>query len=529
MPRAFAAITFTESVKKAQSRYHSREENLGFEKSDESRHELTERESAFIESRDSFYQATVSENGWPYVQHRGGPKGFLKVLDQNTLGFGDFSGNAQYLSVGNLQANDRISIILMDYSERRRLKIWGRVRIVHELDHQELIDQVEMPSYRARIERAFIIAVEAWDWNCPQHITPRFSDTEIEDMLLPLQEELATLKAHSKQAAVLKEIGDGPLPLVVSGIRQLTPVIREIELRHPEGLELPSVSPGAHLAVPVMLKNGNAAIRHYSISSNPHRRDIYKIAILLTDAADPYSEGGSAYAYQAFHLGLILHCGEPKNNFSLIDTLAPAVFIAGGIGITAIKPMVQSLMASGRQFQLHYAAASAIGMAYREHLKHTLKNKFLSYFSDENQRMNLMNILSASRGETHFYVCGPQRLIDESRRIAQQIGISPERIIFERFSPIRHSADQAFEVILKRSSKTIQVAAGQSIKAAATAAGVKLLSECGIGHCGTCAVKILDGIADHRDTVLLENEKGPGGKICICVSRSKTARLYLDC
>ncbi|MGZ8956097.1 MAG: pyridoxamine 5'-phosphate oxidase family protein, partial [Methylovulum sp.] len=156
MATAFAEITFTPSVKTAQQLYGSREKNSRFELAEDARNRLTEQEAEFIAERDSFYQATVSESGWPYVQHRGGPIGFLKVLDERTIGFADFRGNVQYLSVGNLKANDRISLILMDYANRKRLKIWGRAHIVHESEEPELIAQLEIPTYRARVERGII-------------------------------------------------------------------------------------------------------------------------------------------------------------------------------------------------------------------------------------------------------------------------------------------------------------------------------------------------------------------------------------
>ena len=194
MATAFADITFTSSVKAAQTRYGSREANSRFELADDSGFGMTEQEVEFIGERDSFYRATVSESGWPYVQHRGGPKGFLKVLDEHTLGFADFRGNRQYLSVGNLNANNRISLILMDYPNRRRLKIWGRARIVHEHEDPELIAQLQVPSYRARVERGIVIHVEACEWNCPQHITPRYSKTVVDQLLTPLLEEIQSLK-----------------------------------------------------------------------------------------------------------------------------------------------------------------------------------------------------------------------------------------------------------------------------------------------------------------------------------------------
>lgn len=196
MSRAFSDITFTPSVKAAQETYGSREGNRNFELAEDPRNELTPAEVQFIEARDSFYQATVGENGWPYLQHRGGPSGFLKVLDARTIGFADYRGNRQYLSVGNLMANDRISLFLMDYPRRRRLKLWGRARIVEEAENPELIAALEDPEYRARIERAIVIHIEAFDWNCPQHITPRFTEAEIRAQVESLVAENENLKTQ---------------------------------------------------------------------------------------------------------------------------------------------------------------------------------------------------------------------------------------------------------------------------------------------------------------------------------------------
>jgi predicted pyridoxine 5'-phosphate oxidase superfamily flavin-nucleotide-binding protein len=194
MPNAFAAISFTNSVKAAQTRYGSRESNQRFEISDDPRNQLGELETEFIEARDSIYMATISENSWPYVQHRGGPAGFIRVLDYRTIGFADFKGNRQYLSVGNLNANARISLILMDYPNRRRLKLWGTTRIVHDTDEADLMSRLEIPNYKARVERGFVIQVEAIEWNCPQHITPRYSEAEVDHVLQPLIEENQRLR-----------------------------------------------------------------------------------------------------------------------------------------------------------------------------------------------------------------------------------------------------------------------------------------------------------------------------------------------
>jgi len=194
MARKFAEITFTPSVKAAQERYGSRAANQRFETIEEAGDTLSEVEAQFVEARDGFYQATVNEDGWPYVQFRGGPAGFLKVLDDRTIGYADFRGNIQYLSVGNIEANDRVALILMDYANRRRLKIWARARLVHRDEDPELLARLEVPTYRARVERAVVLTIEAFDWNCPQHITPRFTEIEIDALMMPLKDRIAELE-----------------------------------------------------------------------------------------------------------------------------------------------------------------------------------------------------------------------------------------------------------------------------------------------------------------------------------------------
>jgi len=158
---------------------------------------FTDNEAAFIADRDSIYLASISESGWPYVQHRGGPKGFLKVLDDRTLALPDFAGNRQYITVGNVSADDRVSLILVDYPRRSRLKILARMETRDLRDDPELVERLALPGYRARVERALVLCLEAFDWNCPQHITPRFTAAEIEAGTLPLRERLAALEAEN--------------------------------------------------------------------------------------------------------------------------------------------------------------------------------------------------------------------------------------------------------------------------------------------------------------------------------------------
>ncbi len=195
MSNPFARIAFTESVKKTQERYGTRRANERLENADRLV-ELTMQEAAFIGQRDGFYLATVNEDGHPYVQFRGGPKGFLKVLDEKTLAYADFRGNLQYISVGNLTANNKAALFLMDYPNQSRLKIFAEIEVVEAADDPTLVERLAMPDYKAKIERAMILNVTAYDWNCPQHITPRFTLEEIEAGTRPLRDRIASLEAE---------------------------------------------------------------------------------------------------------------------------------------------------------------------------------------------------------------------------------------------------------------------------------------------------------------------------------------------
>ncbi len=206
MPRAFAEISFTPNVRAMQEQYGSAKAYAGFLGDDVERGDrLGPDEAAFITGIDGFFQATVSETGWPYVQFRGGPAGFVKVLDHRTIAYADFRGNRQYLSVGNLTGNDRVAVILVDYPNRRRLKIWGHAALVDAEDDPGLIEQLHDSSYRAKPERAVVITITATDWNCPQHIPQRFTVEEFEQQIAPLREQMAALTAENK--ALKTELG----------------------------------------------------------------------------------------------------------------------------------------------------------------------------------------------------------------------------------------------------------------------------------------------------------------------------------
>ncbi|MES2822605.1 MAG: PDR/VanB family oxidoreductase [Pseudomonadota bacterium] len=332
------------------------------------------------------------------------------------------------------------------------------------------------------------------------------------------------LENNAKPATQIpKPLGTGILPLVISNIRQLTPRIRAYGLRDPEGKDLPFIAAGAHLQVPVLLENQRIELRQYSIFSNPACRDSYDIAVMREKSG----RGGSTAVHETYALGMQLNCELPSNNFQLHADSSPAILIAGGIGITAIKSMAQTLALRGRRFQLHYAGRKLSEMAFSNDLAGEFGNHFFAYPADENKRMNIMQLLSDAPHNALFYLCGPKKLMDDVYSSATLLGITKDRIQSEQFSLEKAAEDKAIVVELARSNKLIQVAADQPILSALRDAGIAVNFDCCVGDCSTCAVKIIAGEAEHRDHVLSDQERADG-MICICVSRAKNDHIILD-
>ncbi len=199
MAHRFFGLAFTSAVQAEQVRHGSRAAYAALSAAaggDVSADLLSEREVTFIAARDSFYLASVSETGWPYVQHRGGPVGFVRALDERTLGWADFAGNRQYVSVGNAAMDERVAMFFMDYSHRQRLKLLGRMRVYDANSRPDLAPRLGVGDYKARVERFILVTVEAFDWNCPQHITPRFTLAELGKLTAPLNARIAELEAR---------------------------------------------------------------------------------------------------------------------------------------------------------------------------------------------------------------------------------------------------------------------------------------------------------------------------------------------
>jgi predicted pyridoxine 5'-phosphate oxidase superfamily flavin-nucleotide-binding protein len=195
MAAKFHELAFTESVRLAQQQYYGQPRAVRRVPGPDA---LTQDEIDFIQQRDSFYIATVSETGWPYLQHRGGEIGFLRVISPTSLAFADYQGNRQLISVGNLAVTDRVMLFLMDYPQRTRLKILGRARTEDAREHPELVRQLAEPDVQRKVERLFHIEVVSFDWNCSQFITPRYTVEEIKEIVTPLQQRIAELESQLK-------------------------------------------------------------------------------------------------------------------------------------------------------------------------------------------------------------------------------------------------------------------------------------------------------------------------------------------
>lgn len=220
MAHKYFEIAFTGTVKSVQQGMGSRGPYAHHEDGPDTNDRLGPNEDTFIAARDSFYIASISETGWPYVQFRCGPPGFLRVLDERLLGYADFRGSKQYITTGNVIGNDRVSLILMDYAHRERLKILGHMTVTDACDNPELTAQLIIPDYQARIEQAVLIKVAAFNWNCPQHITPRFTQDELMEGLAPIRREMASLRAEN-----------GRLQRQAAGVQR-----RPVQRRNPPGV-----------------------------------------------------------------------------------------------------------------------------------------------------------------------------------------------------------------------------------------------------------------------------------------------------
>lgn len=301
-----------------------------------------------------------------------------------------------------------------------------------------------------------------------------------------------------------------------------TDSVSVFELKPLKGAILPPFEAGAH--IDVVVEQG--LIRQYSLSNDPAEAGIYRLGILR----DPNSRGGSERIHAAFQVGTKIQISAPRNHFPLNLDAHRTVLVGGGIGITPMLTMAYTLKAAGKSFELHYCCRTRASAAFLEELHREFGDQLFLHFDDEGdeQRFNPQQVLPPADAGTHLYVCGPSGFMDWLIEISRQIGYSDDCIHFEYFNAEVDSSGAAFEVVAARSGKTVKVQEGQSITDALASVGIKVKVSCEQGVCGTCLCDVIEGMPDHKDRFLTEEEKEDNDQIVVCCSRAKSERLVLD-
>jgi len=320
-----------------------------------------------------------------------------------------------------------------------------------------------------------------------------------------------------------------PTKANIAAIRTETPVIKSFKLTPMDGERFPDYAPGAHIKVRVTLDGGQIEERAYSLYGENEGGAAYRIAVLKEDEG----RGGSRFMHEALAEGDVLEFTGPTNDFVLDASATETILIAGGIGITPIVAMARALSAEGRAFTLHYAAKTHEDMALIEEVVRVADGRAALYFDggDPSRGVPLDSILKAPGAGKHVYACGPGAMIDAVEETAQKQGWNAANIHFERFAaPEAAADDETFEVVVRSTGESLNVAPGTSILDALVAAGHDPLFDCGVGNCGICATKVMehDGELQHHDNYLSPEKKASGDQMCICVSRVKGGRVVLD-
>lgn len=317
-------------------------------------------------------------------------------------------------------------------------------------------------------------------------------------------------------------MSDDLLDVVVTGRDDQAAGIAVFDLKRADGGPLPAFDAGAHIDVVI----GDGLIRQYSLCGVPGETGAYRIGVL----DDPNSRGGSSTIHREFLPGKTVQISAPRNHFPLDLSAAKTVLVGGGIGITPMIAMAYTLKAAGLPFELHYCSRSRTQAGFLGELAENFANQTQVHFDDEDdtQRFAAVEVLKVQPAGTHVYVCGPGGFMDWVIQSAKDAGFESSRIHFEYFNASVDTHGTAFEVIAKRSGKTIQVAADQTIIDALAKAGIRVKKSCEQGVCGTCLCDVLEGTPDHKDKFLNDDEREANDQIVVCCSRSKTPQLVLD-
>lgn len=300
--------------------------------------------------------------------------------------------------------------------------------------------------------------------------------------------------------------------------------VAAFELQRAGGAALPPFAAGAH--IDVELPNG--LVRQYSLCNRPGDTACYRIGVLL----EPQGRGGSRCAHEALHEGSALRISAPKNHFPLVPA-RHSLLLAGGIGVTPLLAMAEALTAAGASFEMHYCTRSRARTAFAERIAAAPYAPRVAFHHDDDaeaQKFDARAVLAAPAADTHLYVCGPKGYMDHVLGTARTLGWAEANLHWEYFAgaPVDHSADDAFEIELASSGRVIAVPAGQTVIAALAAQGVEVPVSCEQGVCGTCILKVVGGLPDHRDMYFSDAERAANDQFTPCCSRAKTPRLVVE-
>jgi len=315
-----------------------------------------------------------------------------------------------------------------------------------------------------------------------------------------------------------------PLKLKVTSARLLTDAVRELVFVRVDDGGLEAYTPGAHVKFQLPAGERSYSLIDFEPVSTASGPGKYRFAVQL----EAQGTGGSRYMHDLAPGDEVL-VSPPGNDFPLVPN-APALLIAGGIGITPMISMATALAHAGTPFRFHYAGRTSAAMAYRQELEQAFGEDLNLHFDDHpDTALNLQQLAASVGADEHVYVCGPKGMIEAVKSAMEAAGVAPERIHFELFtSAAAQTGDAAFEVEVHATGEVFQVPPGKTIIEVLEAGGVDLIHDCLRGDCGICKTDIIDGIPDHRDVVLSDSEKAEGKVMQICVSRAKSARLVLD-
>ena len=318
-------------------------------------------------------------------------------------------------------------------------------------------------------------------------------------------------------------MSDETIAVVVRRRREQGHAVVVLDLAALDGGSLPPFDAGAH--VDVHLANG--LVRQYSLCGDPGRRDVYRLGILK----DPVSRGGSAAAHASLQEGVQVRVGMPRNQFALAPGEHRSILFGGGIGVTPMIAMAHSLHTAGRPFELHYCGRSEAACAFLDELRQgPFQQHVHTHFDDgaPSQRLDPAAVLGPAAADSHVYVCGPVGFMDWIVAAARGCGLADTQVHKEHFQHDADTSGRSFDVVAKRSSKRVHVAAGQTIVEALAAQGIRVKVSCEQGICGTCICGVLAGVPDHRDVFLTEEEHADNDQIALCCSRSHSDELILD-